>query len=234
MRNTPTLTWRELNAYFFSPVAYIVLTVFLGLSGFVFYLSLSGSGLADMRGWIGATGFILLLVCPIITMRLLAEETRSGTIEMLMTVPVTDAEVVWSKFLGALLFYLFMLLPSAFYVLTLFILGSPDPGPIITGYIGLVLVGSMFLSAGLFCSSLTRNQIIAAILGLVAVFVLWLIGFTGVGGSLGRFLDYVGVVSHLQGFVRGLVDLRDVAYFVTGTGLFLFLSVRALESRKWR
>lgn len=236
MRNMPTLTWRELSGYFFSPLAYIILTVFLGLSGFIFYLTVSGSGLADLRGWTGATFFVLLLAAPMITMRLLAEEARSGSIEMLMTVAVTETEVVLSKFLGALLFYFFMLAPSVVYVIILAILGDPDPGQIIAGYAGLVLVGSLALSVGLFCSSVTRNQIVAAVSGLVAVFFLWLIAYGAelAGGRAGRALDYVGVVSHMQGFMKGLIDSRDVGYFVTGTALFLFLSVKVLESRRWR
>jgi ABC-2 type transport system permease protein len=169
-------------------------------------------------------------------MRLLAEEERSGSIEMLMTVPVTETEVVLSKFLGALLFYLFMLAPSVIYVIILTLIGEPEPSHIIAGYLGLTLAGALVLSVGLFCSSITRNQIVAAVSGLVAVLFLWLIAYAGdlSGGSLGRTLDYVGIVPHMQGFVKGLVDLRDVGYFVSGTALFLFMSVKVLESRRWR
>ena len=158
MRNVPTLTWRELNAYFFSPLAYIVLTVFLALSGIVFYTAVKSTGMADLRGWIFTTAFVMLPASAIIAMRLLAEESRTGTLEMLMTAAVTDTEVALSKFLGALLFYLFMLAPSLVYVAILLRLGDPDPGPIIAGYISLILLGSLLLSVGLFCSSLTRNS----------------------------------------------------------------------------
>ncbi len=237
MRNVPALTWRELNGYFFSPLAYIILTVFLALSGLVFYLTLLQYESADLRGWMYTAFFILVLTAPMITMRLLAEEARSGSIEMLMTVAVTETEVVLSKFLGALLFYLFMLLvPSIVYVIILAFLGEPELGHLIAGYFGLTLAGALVLSVGLFCSSITRHQIVAAISGLVAVFFLWLIAFGGdaAGGGAGRVLDYMGIISHMQGFVKGIVDLRDVGYFVTGTALFLFMSVKVLESRRWR
>ena len=151
-----------------------------------------------------------------ITMRLLAEETRSGALEMLMTVAVTETEVVLSKFLGALLFYLFMLAPSIVYVIILALLGPPEPGHILAGYLGLALAGSLALSVGLFCSSITGNQIVAAVSGLVAVLFLWLIAYAGdfTGGGVARTLDYLGLVSHMQGFIKGLIDLRDVGYFV--------------------
>lgn len=236
MKNVPALTWRELNAYFFSPLAYIVLTIFLAISGFIFYLNLAIDQMADMRGWMAWMIFVLMFFCPFITMRLLAEEARSGSLEMLMTSPVTDTEVVLSKYFGAMLFYLFMLAPSAVYVAILFRLGSPDPGPIFTGYMGLILAGAALMAIGLFCSSLSRSQIISAILGLAIIIFLWMIDFPApyLQGGLARILEQIALPLHTHSFVKGIIDLRDVVYFLSIAALFLFLSVKVVESRKWR
>ena len=236
MKNIAALTWREINAYFFSPLAYIVLTVFLAMSGFVFYMNLALDQTADMRGWMAWMIFVMMFIAPFITMRLMAEEARSGSLEMLMTSPVTDAEVVMSKYFGAMLFYMFMLAPSVIYVAILFRLGSPDPGPILTGYLGLILAGSSLMAIGLFCSTLARSQIVAAILGLALIFFLWLIDLPApfVGGGLSRLLEYLALPAHMHGFVKGVIDLRDVVYFLSVAALFLFMSVKVVESRKWR
>ncbi len=233
MRKVLALTWREINSYFFSPLAYIVLTVFLLAVGFFFYATLVQ---ADMRIIVSIMSFILLLMTPMITMRLLAEEARSGTVEMLMTAPVTDFQVIMSKFIGAMVFYCALILPTAVYVIILAVLGDPDPGPIFTGYLGLFLLGGLFVSVGVLASTLTSSQIVAAIVALVALLLLWVIGLTSswTHGVLADFLRYLGILQHLDSFEKGLIDTRDLVYYVTLTGFFLFVSVRMLESRKWR
>ncbi len=233
MRKVIALTWREISSYFLSPVAYIVLTVFLLFSGFFFYVTMIE---ASMRGIMSIISFIALLTVPMITMRLLAEETRSGTVEMLLTAPVTDFQVILSKFLGAMAFYCSMLLPTGIYVIILAKLGDLDPGPVFTGYLGLLLLGGVFMSAGIFTSTLTSNQIVAAITALIGLLMLWILGAIpgDTPGVPADFLRYVGIIGHLASFAKGVIDTRDVVYYVTVTGFFLFISIRVLESRKWR
>ncbi len=236
MRNVPALTWREINSAFFSPLAYVVLTIFLLFSGFFFYLITSTSGEASMAALIGIISFLFLVATPFLTMRLISEEYRSGTIEMLMTAPVTDVEVIMGKFLGALAFFAFMLVPTFGYVVILAVLGDPDMGPIVSAYLGLFLMGCNFIALGLFCSALTQNQIIAGVMALVMLLIIWVMGAVGeyMTGPFAPILEYVGTLQHLRSFSMGRIAFRDAFYFVTMTCFWLFLSVRVLESRRWR
>lgn len=236
MRNVPALTWREINSAFFSPLAYIVLTIFLFFSGFFFYIIIESSGEASLSGTIGTLSFLFLVGTPFLTARLLSEEYRSGTIEMLMTAPVTDAEVILSKFLGAVAFFVFMLLPTLGYVVILCVLGDPDLGPIVAAYVGLFLMGCQFLALGLFCSALTRSQIVAGVMALVMLLVIWVLGAVGewMTGPLAPVMEYLGTLQHLNSFSMGRIAFRDAFYFASMTCFWLFLSVRVLESRRWR
>ena len=236
MRNIPALTWREINATFFSPLAYVILTLYLFFSGFFFFLILERSRQASMSGLIGILTVLFLVSIPLLTMRLLSEEYRSGTIESLMTAPVTDAEVVMGKYFGALIFFLFMLAPTGLYVVILRRFGNPDMGPILSAYLGLVLMGAMFIALGLFCSSLTRNQIVAGVLGIVSLLLLWVLGAVGEGmnGDLAPIVRYLGAQQHVQSFSSGRIAFRDCFYFLSFTVFWLFLTVRVLESKRWR
>jgi len=236
MRNIPALTWREINSAFFSPLAYIVLTIFLFFSGFFFYWIAAESLQASMADIIGVITFLFLVATPFLTMRLLSEEYRSGTVEILMTAPVTDAEVVLAKFFGALVFFVFMLAPTAVYVVVLCVLGDPEIGPIVSAYVGLFLMGAQFLALGLFASALTRNQIVAGVTALVMLLILWVFGAAGeiMVGPLAPVLGYVGTSQHLQPFSNGRITFRDSFYFISMTCFWLFVAVRALESRRWR
>jgi len=238
MKKVLTLTRKELGAYFLSPIAYVALTVFLAVSGIFFWRELAGQegAEASMRVVFYPIGFILMLICPMITMRLVAEELRSGTIEPLMTAPVTDFQVIFSKFLGAFGFYVCLLLPTLVYAGILKYFASPDIGPIISGYIGLLLFGALLISLGLFISCLTRDQIVAAIVSFVVILILWALGYFGMvaGDVLRPALQYMGMFEHLNNFIKGDMDTTDIVYYVSLTVLFLFLSVRVLETRKWR
>ena len=236
MRNVAALTWREINSAFFSPLAYVVLTIFLFFSGFFFYLIAESSREASMAGTIGIISFLFLVAAPFLTMRLLSEEYRSGTIETLMTAPVGDGEVILGKFFGALAFFVFMLLPTLIYVLILRVLGRPDLGPILAAYAGLFLMGCQFLALGLFCSALTRNQIVAGVMALVMLLVIWVLGAVGdrMTGPFAPILRYVGTLEHVRSFSAGRIAFRDVFYFASVTCLWLFLAVRVLESKRWR
>ena len=236
MRNVAALTWREMIAVFFSPLAYVVLTIFLFFSGFFFYWVAAESLRASMSEIIGIITFLFLVATPFLTMRLLSEEYRSGTIEALMTAPVSEAEVVVAKFLGVAVFFLFMLIPTWAYVLVLCILGDPQLGPILSAYVGLLLMGLQCLALGVLCSALSRSQIVAGVMGLVILLILWVLGAVGetMVGPLAPLLRYAGTWPHLRPFAHGRLPFRDAFYFVSMTCFWLFLAVRALESRRWR
>ena len=236
MKKIPLVFWREFSSYFFSPIAYIVLAVFLIISGYFFSVILNFSQEATLRYALGNISIILLFLSPLISMRLLAEEKRSGTMETLMTDPVTDGEVVLGKFLASFCFYLTLLLPTLLYALILKVIGNPDPGPIFTGYLGLVLMGSVFLAVGLLASSFTDNQMIAAVVSFVTLLLFWVIDWSAGGSSttLAKVLSYLGIFRHFDSFSKGIIDTRDIIYYLSTTALFLSLTVRVVEARRWR
>lgn len=237
---------RELRAYFFSPLAYIVLTVLLLVNGFVFWLIVSF--LSDPRAGIGAplelffgqTFFfwlVLLFLTPVLTMRLLSEERRSGTIEVLMTAPITETQVVLGKFMAALVLYVILWLPTLIYAGIIARYGSVDWGPVASGYLGVLGIGSVFLSAGLFASSLSRSQLVAALLTFVILIPLFTFGLVENlvnAESAKAMLGYLNLWQHMEDFGRGIVDSRRLVYYGTATILFLFLATRSLSLKKWR
>ena len=236
MRKVLALFVREFQAYFFSPMAYVVLSAFLVVSGYFFYMILHVTQEATLRYVLSNMAITLLFICPLVTMRLIAEERKSGTIETLMTDPVREVDVVLGKFFAALSFYVVLLIPTVLYVIILKVIGNPDMGPVIGGYVGLVLIGGVFISIGVFASSLSKNQIVAGVICLVALLLLWVIGWAGEAGAgrLSRVFAYLGFFEHFQDFQKGVIDTKDVVYFLSTSILFLFLTVRVLETRKWR
>ncbi len=236
MLKTLTITRRELNSYFLSHLAYGAGTLFLLVTGVFYYLIVIGSQQVTLRYVFNNMSVILLFVSPFLTMRMMSEEFKSGTIEALTTVPVTDTQVVLGKFLGGMVFYIILILPTLVYAGILAKVGSPDWGPIITGYIGLLLLGTMFISVGLLMSCLTKDQLIAAEATFVILLILWVIGFAvpESTSALGRVVKYIAIFDHFDTFQKGLIDSRDVVYYLTNTAVFLFLSVKVVESRKWR
>jgi ABC-2 type transport system permease protein len=235
LRATLAIVERELRAYFLSPVGYAMLTVFLLLSAVFFYLPLS-MGEGSLRAFIYNVVIILIITLPALTMRLISEERRTGTLEILMTSPVTDAQVVLGKYLGSLGFYAVMLLATLQFPIALEIVSDPDRGPIITGYIGLLLFGGTFVAVGLLISTLTKSQVTAAFVTVgVLLMMLLLDWFSGSGtGWLADVIAQVGMRRHLENFAKGIVDTRDVLYYVSVIALCLVLSTRALASWKWR
>ena len=236
MRNVLTLFRREINASFLSPMAYVAATFFLFISGIYFYNILVLSREVTLRYTLESVSFFLMCVTPLVTMRLFAEEKKSGTMEVLMTAPVSDLQVVLGKFLGAMGFFLAMLAPTGVYVLAVSLVGNPEYGAIIAAYAGMLLMGGLFVSIGLFVSSLTSNQIVAAIVTFISLICLWIAGYLSLQTRwpLSAFLDYIGVAGHLDSFLKGVIDTRDVIYYLSLTAYFLFLSVRSLETRRWR
>ena len=236
MKGTLTIARRELRSYFTSPVAYVVTAAFLVVTGYLFTVILSLSREASLRYLFGNMSVILLIISPALTMRLLAEEQRSGTIELLLTAPIRDHEVVLGKFIASLGLLATMLALTLYYPLLLFLYGNPEKGHIISGYLGTLLLGAAFLSIGLFASSLTANQIVAAVLTFMALLLLWLIGSAAqlAGPGLGDVLGYLAIDQHFNDFTRGIIASRAVVYFLSVVAVFLFATVRVLESRRWR
>ncbi|HLI27951.1 MAG TPA: ABC transporter permease [Chloroflexota bacterium] len=236
MRNIWAIARRELYAYFVSPIAYVVGGLFLLISGFLFSLILNLSSEATMRPLFGNLSVIFLFAVPFLTMRLLAEEARSGTLELLLTAPVRDSQLVLGKFLGALLLVLAILACTAIYPAILLLAGNPDRGPILAGYLGIVLQAAAFLAIGLFASSLTQNQIIAAMLTFVILLLLWLSDALGnyTGGRIGDLFRFLSITRHLDEFPRGIIDTRHVVYFLSVIAVALFLTVQSVQSRRWR
>lgn len=247
MRKIPVLFSKELKSYFYSPIAYVVLVVFLAFNGYIFSLLMSAlndprvtvEGSA-MQLFFGGTIFfylVLSIVASVTTMRLIAEERKSGTIEVLMTAPITDVDLVLSKFLGAMAFYVILWLPTLLYLVMLRRYSEVDYGPIAAGYLGTMLLGGMFIAIGLLFSSMTKNQIIAAIASFVVITVLWTVGVfrSFVQGGLAQGLfSYLNIFDHFDHFNKGIIDTRPIVYYISGTILCLFLTVKIVESHKWR
>lgn len=238
MNNTLAITKRELSAYFTSPVAYVVTAAFLVIMGLLFAFVL-GAPLqyreANLSPVLGSAPVILLLVAPALTMRLLAEEQRSGTIELLLTAPVNDWEVVLGKFLASLTLYLTMLACTLYYPLLLMTFGNPDKGILAASYLGVILLGASFLSIGLLASSLTQNQVVAAMISFGLILLFWLGGFLGniVTGQAAEIVNYLSIVNHYGDFMKGLVNSKDILYYLSVITAALFLATRSLETRRW-
>jgi len=247
MRNVAALLRRELNAYFASVLGYVVLMFFLIVMGVTFavivnYLNHGPTQLTAMKIMFSMFWLPSLVVIPMITMRLLAEEKRSGTIEMLMTAPVTDFEVVFSKYLGAVVLYTLMWALTGLYVLILrhFSGGTTalDLGPIACGYIGVLVIGQFLIAVGVLSSSLTKNQVTAALMSFSLVFILlivvnWL-GYLFQGGPINKIVKALSAFDHMDDFSRGILDVRPIVLYVMGTVAALFITTRVVESRKWR
>lgn len=237
---------RELRAYFYSPLAYILLTFFLLVQGY--YFSLLVSYLVDPRFpagkplevYFGQTIFtwlVLIFTGTFLTMRLLSEELRSGTIETLMTAPVSEAQVVLGKYFAALAFYLFLWAPTLVYVAIVRWKTPVDWGPVASSYLGLVGIGALFLAVGLFASATAKNQIVAAIVTFFVLLVLFSIGLMenlANGETAKKILGHLNLWTHMDDFAKGIVDSRALVYYVTAIGFFLFLTTRALAAKKWR
>lgn len=224
---------KELMTYFYTPIAYIVITAFLVVTGFFFFKDFFYFNQAEMRGFFQFLPLVLTLVVPAITMRLFAEEIHSGTIETLMTLPVTTAEAVVGKFLAATAFVSIMLAPTLVYLVTIIIVGSPDPGPIIGGYLGSVLLAGTYSAVGVLTSSLGRNQIIAFIGGLTACFFLWLVDkITIFLPHRLSFIEFFGTDYHFRNISRGIIDSRDLVYFLSIIIISILLTTKFLDDRR--
>ena len=228
-----TVMKKDLRSYFNSPIAYIVITVFLSFTGFFFFKDFFYINQAEMRNLFTLLPLMLCFVIPAVTMRLFAEERQTGSLEILLTLPVSTQEAVIGKFLAGLVFAAVMVSPTFIYLLTVVLVGSPDPGPVIGGYIGVIFLAGAYTALGILASSFTRNQIIAFILGWGGCFLLWLVDKVIIffPSKLG-FIRYLGTDYHFQSIARGIIDTRDVIYFVSVIAISLLLTVRIVEDRR--
>ncbi len=236
MRNTTTIALREFKSYLASPMAYVVTGIFLLLTGFFFSISPTTYFETSIRGLWEFWGTLrLLLLASVLTMRLLAEERKMGTLELLLTAPVRDSEVIMGKFFGSLGILTVMLALTFYYPILLMSFGDPDMGPIITGYLGLFLLGGASLAVGLFASSLTSNQLVAAMVAGGIIFALWFAGMAAglLPEAMGDVISYVSLYYHFSSFMRGVIDTRGIIYYLSITVLFLFLAIRSIESSRW-
>jgi ABC-2 type transport system permease protein len=245
---------KELRLYFTSPVAYVLLTIFLFIAGYFFYNIFGFFTRASMqtamnpgmgrdlnvtdsvlRPLFSNMSVILLLLLPLVTMRLFAEERRAGTIELLLTYPVRDGAVLVSKYLAALTLYGVMLAGTLAYPAILLYFTRVEWGPLATAYLGLMMMGAMLLGIGIFASSLTENQIVAALIAFGISLMFWIVSWSAefAGGPLGTVLTHLSILEHNDTFSKGILDTKDVIYFVDFTALFLFLTLRSLEARRW-
>lgn len=229
---------RELRSYFNSPIAYIFIGVFLVVGNWIFFQNFFLIGQASMRSYFALLPWIFMFLVPAITMRIWAEEKHSGTEEILLTLPVKDFEVVLAKYFAGLTFLAIALLLTLSMPFSVASFGKLDFGPVIGGYLGGILLGAAYLSLGTFISSLTKNQIIAFILSLAVSFLMFIIGadfvIGGMTGILAKLFNFLGIGSHFYNISKGVIDTRDVLYYVCFVGLFLWLNVKSVESRNWR
>ena len=253
VRNVLAIADKELRSYFASPIAYIIIGLFALLFGWFFYVYLTffvqrSTGMAGMGG--GATNInqdmiryvlmnsavIILFVMPMITMRTYAEEKRSGTIELLLTSPLTDVQIILGKFFGAMGLYAAMLLVTLLYMGILFIYGNPEWRPIASGYLGLLLMGGCFISLGLLISSLTKNQIVAGVLTFAVFLMLWVINWIGdqSGPTTRVIVNYLSIVDHFDDFARGIIDTKHLVYYLSFITFGLFLTAKSVDSERWR
>jgi len=234
-KHTGTIFRKELRSYFNSAVAYVVIVVFLAIIGWFYTSNLFLSNVASLRLMFNLVPAIFLFVVPAITMRLLAEEKKSGTIELLSTKPLHDAEIILGKFLAAWALIGIALLPTLLYYVTIASIGTVDNGPVIGGYVGLMLMAGVYVSVGLLASSLTDNQIVAFIVGFLFVFVLFMFDkiLMYVPEFMTSVVEFLGVDYHFSNIARGVIDSRDIIYFLSVLGFSLYLCVVSLERRKW-
>jgi ABC-2 type transport system permease protein len=253
MTNVLAIAQKELKSYFASPIAYIVIGFFALVFGWFYYVSISffmqaslqmgmpGAGQINInsmaiRPLLQNVSVVALFVLPLITMRTYAEEKRTGTIELLLTSPVTDAQIVLGKFFGALALYALMLAVTWVHILILFVYGNPEWKPIVTGYLGLLLMGASFLSIGLLISSLTRNQIVAGMVTFAVLLLLWTLNWMSesAGPTMQKVLSALSITERFDDFSKGVVAVSHLVYYLSFITFGLFLTAKSVDSERWR
>jgi ABC-2 type transport system permease protein len=258
MRNVLAIFRRELKAYFASPVAYVILMFFLLVAGYFFYAMMTYFSLmslqamqqqfralplnvtdAVLRPLFGNLSIVLIFLLPALTMRSFSEEKKTGTIELLLSYPIRDGELVSGKFLAALALLGVLVVTTAVYPLFIgWVSGwqSPESGPMLSSYLGLFLMGACFIAFGLFASTLTENQIVSFVITLVTLLMFWVLGWASsfAGSTTAAVLNHLSFIDHFENFAKGVIDTTDLAYYLSFIAFFLFLTLRSLESKSWR
>ena len=238
MRAIGIIAGREFGAYLAIPMAYVVTAIFLLLGGSAFSLYLAGSGYSDtsIKGFLDAAPILIILFASLVSMRLIAEERKLGTWELLLTAPASDATIVLGKFLGGMALLATMLALTLLYPIMLLVFGDPDLGPIAASYLGLLLLGAAALAVGIFASSLTSNQAVAAVMSGAILIAFWFLGAAAnlLPAHTGAAFAQLSLSRHMADFTRGIVDSRGVVLYISVTVVFLYLAVRSVEAGRWR
>jgi ABC-2 type transport system permease protein len=253
MGNILAIAQKELRSYFSSPIAYVIIGFFALVFGYFYIVSIAfflqmtmqmgipGQGQINInsmaiRPLLANVSVVALFVLPLITMRTYAEEKRSGTIELLLTSPITDFQIIMGKFLGAVALYGLMLAVTLIHIAVLFVYGNPEWKPILTGYLGLLLMGASFISIGLLISSLTKNQIVAGMVTFAVLLLLWTLNWAtdSAGPQMQKVLEAVSVIGPFDDFAKGVIALRHVVYYLSFISFGLFLTAKSVDSERWR
>ena len=254
LRNISAIAGKELRGYFASPIAWVMMALFAILFGYFYTVYLTyfvrqgmqaqfGGGpptqnvnMDMIRPLLSNASVLILFLLPMVTMRTYSEEKRSGTIELLLTSPLTDFEIVLGKFLGAIGLFAALLLVTALYLGMLFIFGNPELRPILSGYLGLFLLGSCFISAGLFISSTTKNQMVAGAATFVLALMFWIISWSAdsAGPTAGAILNYLSITQHFEDFGKGIIDTTHLVFYFSFIAFWLFLTLKSVDSERWR
>ena len=256
MRNILAISEKELKSYFAGPIAYIAIGLWALLYGYFFVailqffvrnsMQMSQMGMQGpqtmnvnqqlIRPLLQNVTIMILFVMPMVTMRTYSEEKKSGTIELLLTSPLTDFQIIMGKFLGAMALYAVMLLVTTIQIGILFVYGRPEWKPIVTAYVGLFLLGGCFISMGLLISSLTKNQIVAGMVTFAVFLLLWIINWIGTfsGPTVDALTQYLSIIEHLDDFSKGVIDTKHVIYYVSFITFGLFLTAKSVDSERWR
>ncbi len=259
MRKTWAIFEREIKSYFVSPIAYVVIALFIAIAGIFFYLILSSfvercfqvdmyaqqwgqmSPPMNLHEWVtrpffGNVATVALMILPLMTMKLYAEEKKTGTIELLQTSPITTVQTLIGKYAASVALYLVILILTFVYMLFLFAYGKPELGQVFSNYLGIFLIGSSYLAVGLLFSTFTDNQIVAAVSTIAVILVFWAIGWisTFLNPELGKILSQFSLIEHLDDFEKGIIDLKNIIYYLSFIFMCLFLSYASIESARWR
>ena len=255
MRNVWAIFKKELRLYFHSPIAYVVLTMFLIIMGWLFYGNLASFSRISVQAvqnprlssqlsatamvfapLIGNMTIVLLFIIPALTMRLFAEEKKQGTFELLYTYPIRDSEVLFGKYLACVTIFLVMLALTALYPILIAVMGTLERAPVLAGYLGIFLLGLTFVSVGVLMSAVTKNQLVAFVLAFGVLLFFWVLGFASsfLGPKLGAALSHASLIEHVNSFSRGIITTRDLIYYLNFSVFCLFLTVQALASHRWK
>jgi ABC-2 type transport system permease protein len=239
MKNTYYILQRELYAYFASPIAYVIMGFFLAFSGVLWsgYLAPTSDANSVMRQWFSVIGFVMIFIGSLLTTRLIAEEQRTGTLELLFTSPVRDWEVVLGKFLASVILFVLLMILTFYYLLAMMVLGAKvDWGPILTGYLGLILLSGVFFAVGLMASAFTQSQAVAAVISIIVSLVLWIAGPLFIRQTEDSWwanaINFISLQPHIDSFSKGVIDLRDIMFYLTLIALFLVITAQVLKVRR--